>query len=445
MAIAKLTPQSSSENQRFLAEQAELIRTTQVDPAKEAALLGAIKNLGPDGALLNASALNRVTGLDEGLKARAVMASLATAYGEPLKAQVFQSASLADFSAAILKRGDYFEDIKLDAVVNRFVSTWQSEAPFKARDGKEIDLSTIAGLGIHPEPMPGELLKDVRGRWVPVEVEAGAPWAAFAGEAFGVVRLENGNWSAWFQNDWNKDQLDFSALSSASLQTIRDRLGEEPGFRGLARQIDKILTARAPAAEAAQRLVTERMGKLDLNTVSRSIDPVVLMGLPAQDRVGQAVKSELIALIEKLQTPKVETAPASHTLQGWRDIRFIVGDEYAEIFHAGQPLAKDGAHLSWTLPSTAGGLLELANGTYRLWDLDPHRQQGSLRARNYYALETLDTESLKGLRDKIADLAPEGAQDSIMRTARSAHPYGAAFSRLLGQLDQLLATRGQVS
>ncbi len=448
--MSQINPKSLLENKAFLLEQAQKAADTPITPAKEAALLSAIESLGQDVALLNERALTRVTGLDEGLKARAVIAAFAMAYGPELKAELYRSSNIGEFAKNIMKERGVWDLHGVDRAINRFVTMWRSDVPLTARDGQELDLASIASLEVRDGPMKDKLLKNVGpGDWTPVSVDPHAKWAAFEGESFGVLRLDNGEWAPWFQNDWNKDQFTFQELSSASLRAIRERLSDESGFRGLGKQIDRILAKRSPMAEGSQSSVLARMQKLDLNEVSSTdaLHPIDIMGLPAQARVSRLPsKDSLLGLLDRLVQPAVGEERGTLQLYQWSEREIRVGDEFADILHAGQPIIKNGAHLTFTAPNQTkrtyqGGLVELSNRKFRLWTFHPVERQGSFPAKNYFDLDALDTASLQGLRQAVFAMTPEGAKDAVMGMARKFDGYGVSFSRLVHQIDAVLVER----
>lgn len=416
------------------------------DPVKEAGLAAAIVALGPDATLLNESALDRVRGLDEGLRAKAVLMALTTAYGEELTPLVFKSGSISEFAARLVtSRGDILAGKQLEAV-NHFLATFESDKAFLARDGQEIPLWTIAEAQVHPAgSYPSarqDRLLDDHGK--PVEPSPANGWVSFSDGVFGLVRLGGGNWSAWFQNDWNKDLIPLPQLSSASLQAIRDHLGPRAELRGLTAQVDQILAPRLEEADRRRLGYWAELGNLDLNALSagRPVDASELMALPAPARVARHDEGWLKSVIKQLLPPRLASGtPAS--IDNWPQRELSFGDRYAYSMHSTQPLSSTGAHLQWTQAGASfpweGGLVELAGGEYRLWQFDPERRRGSLRDVNYYPLSSLDRTSLVGLREAVQALTPGAATDVVMHTARRAHPYGASFERLLLQIDHALS------
>lgn len=445
--MTSIKPKSQLSTQAHVAELAAKAGVP-VDPVKEAGLAAAILALGPDATLLNEKALDRVRGLDEGLRARAILMALTTAYGQELTPLIFKSGSVSEFATRLAaSTKDILAGAQL-AAVNHFLATFDSEKAFLARDGQEIPLWTIAEAQVHPAgayPSTREArLLDKNDK--PVEPHPLSGSASFSDGTFGVVRLGSGAWSAWFQNDWNRDLVPLDELSSASLQAIRDHLGPRAELRGLAAQVDQVLSPRLDKADRRQLGYEFELAKLDLDALAASgppVDAAQLMALPAPARVARHDEGWLRSIIKRLSPPQLASGQPE-AIGSWSQRELTFGDRYAYITHATQPLSSTGAHLQWTVAGAAfpseGGLVELAGGEYRLWQFDPVRRRPNGPDLNYYPLEALDRDSLVGLREVVARLAPSGGEDSVMRTARQAHPYGASYARLLQQIDRALAS-----
>lgn len=443
--MTSIKPKSPVATYTHVAELAQKA-SAPADPAKEAALAAAVLAMAPDTAVLSERSLDRIRGLDEGLRARAVLMALTTAYGSELTSLVFKSGNVSDFAARLRATADDPFDQRELRSASRFFAGFEADQAVLARDGRELPLWTIAEAKVHP---PGSYpttrsasLHTESASAPPVDVNPNAGWVSFSDDQFGLARLPDGQWTAWFQNDRNRDLVSLESLSSASLLTIREHLGARPELRGLATQVDKLLEPRLDAASKHEFPYFAALGELDLGRLASQapVDPSALMTLPAAVRVARHDVSWLKAVIAQLRPTAVrEGAPRPLGEVAAKDL--LVGIEYADITHAGQPLAANGAHLRWVSPkaSEQGGLVELASGKYRLFQYDAERRQGSFPATNYFELEQLDRASLEKLRGLVAGLVPESAEDVVMRTARQAHPYGAAFTRLLGQLDAALA------
>lgn len=443
--MTSIKPKSPVATYTHVAELAQKA-SAPADPAKEAALAAAVLAMTPDTAILNERSLDRIRGLDEGLRARAVLMALTTAYGPELTSLVFKSGNVADFAARLRATADDPFDQREIKSASRFFAGFESAQALLARDGRELPLWTIAAAKVHPAgsypTTRSASLRTESAAAPPVDVSPNAGWVSFSDDHFGLARLPDGKWTAWFQNDWNRDLVPLASLSSASLLTIRDHLGARPELRGLGTQVDKLLGPRLDAASKREFPYFAELGQLNLDRLASStpVEPDALMTLPADVRVARHDASWLKAVVAQLRPAAVrEGAPRPLGALGGNEL--VIGDEFAHITHASQPLAADGAHLRWvsSKASELGGLVELASGKYRLFQYDPERRQGSFPARNYFELEQLDRSSLEQLRALVVGLVPSSAEDVVMKTARQAHPHGAAFTRLLGQLDAALA------
>jgi hypothetical protein len=416
------------------------------DPAKEAALAAAVLSMGPDATALSARALGQLGGLDEGLRAKATLMALTTAYGPELTTLVFKSGNVADFAARLRSVADDPFDPREIEAANRFLAGFEADKALLARDGRELPLWTIAEAKVHAAgSYPSTRSAELRGPSAsapPVETSPNHGWVSFSDDAFGLARLANGTWTAWLQNDWNRDLVPLESLSSASLLTIREHLADRRELRGLSGQLDKLLEPRLSAAALREFSYRSSFAELNLDRLASGtpVEPSALMMLPSVVRVARHDESWLKAVVRQLR-PNQTHVGSPRPIGDLPNQHLHVGLEYASSLHASQPLAADGAHLQWLKSgsSETGGLVELASGKFRFFQYDLERRQGSFPATNYFELEQLDRGSLEKLRTLAAGLVPASAEDVVMRTARQAHPYGAAFTRLLGQLDAALA------
>ncbi|MCC7380813.1 MAG: hypothetical protein IT384_03230 [Deltaproteobacteria bacterium] len=444
-------PTSPATALAFIGEQVMAAAKNPVAPAQAAALGKVIAAQGENARLINADSVKPLVGANAGLESRAIIAALTTAYGDDLREILFNSSSLGDFGIQLLALPSEewsFDGHRERGAITRFVTGFQGDQAMAARDGVEVSPAAIRNL---ERASDGQKFMELvsRGEWRNVSDQIdNSKVFAFEGGHFGVVRLHNGAWGSWFQNDWNRDLNALGDLSTASLQALKDRVRGDPAFPGLASQVDSLLQPRLAEARRAKTKVDCALD-VDLEALAKreSIAPSEIASLPANQRVSERSLGGVIALIEKLAVQLGSTdAPAgSRSISDFDARKITLGDDYAHITHAGQPLGSDQVTLYWSVPKAEtpwdGGLILLASGRFKIWSHTSERQ-GSTWRKRYDELEAFDTATLQALRARMAPMAPSGVADPVLQAARRANRFGPALEALLQQIDGVLAKRG---
>lgn len=436
----------------FISEQVLAAAKNPVDPAKAAALGKVIAAQGENARLINADSLKPVVGANAGLESRAIIAALTTAYGDDLREILFNSSSLGDFGIQLLALPSEewsFDGQRERGAITRFVTGFQADQAMAARDGLEVSPDAITKLAPMVTKQRFEEFVS-RGEWRNVNDQVDySNVFSFEGGHYGVVRLKNGTWGSWFQNDWNQDLNPLGDLSTASLQALKDRVRGDPAFPGLASQVDALLQPRLAEARRAKTKVDGAL-EVDLEALAKkeSIAPSEIASLPANQRVSEQSLRGVIGLIEKLGSviglTESKVPAGSRSISDFEARKITLGDDYAHITHAGQPLGSKQVTLHWSVPTAEipwdGGLIQLASGRFKIWSHTSERQ-GSVWKKRYDDLEAFDTATLQALRARMAQLAPSGASDPVLQAARRANRFGPAIEALVTQIDGVLAGR----